>query len=294
MKRIHEKFVMTRNPMNYHQVSRISLSPDVVDCIVFWSKNPTPLVPYLDEINREYPFYFQFTINDYKTELEPNVPPMEERINIFRYLSRKYGKERVIWRYDPIILSQKYDVDWHKNSFERIAGRLSGYTDTCVFSFVDIYDKIKGNLRTADYLPLSSSATHELAKCFSAIAGNYDFNLKTCAEEINLGLLGIEHSCCIDPKRISQIIDCQIDVKKDSNQRGWCGCVESIDIGQYNTCRHGCKYCYANYSASSVQRSCAMHDPDSPMLIGNVEPTDKINDRKVTSIKHEQISLFDV
>jgi len=117
MNRIHEKYVLTRNPMNYHQVSRTSITPDVVDFIVFWLKNPAPLLPYLDEIGRDYPFYFQFTLNPYNQDLEPNLPAQEERIDTFRRISENYGKGRVIWRYDPIILSQKYDLSWHMDQF---------------------------------------------------------------------------------------------------------------------------------------------------------------------------------
>ncbi len=292
MNRIHEKYVLTRNPMNYHQVSRTPITPDVVDFIVFWSKNPAPLLPYLDEIGRDYPFYFQFTLNPYNQDLEPNLPAQEERIDTFRRISEIYGKERVIWRYDPIILSQKYDLSWHMDQFERLADRLFLYTDTCVFSFVDIYDKIKSNLAAAEYMPITSVQEENFAKCFSVIASNRQIKLKTCAEDIELDQIGIEHSCCIDSDLIERITGYKLSVKKDNTQRSQCHCAESIDVGQYNTCKHMCKYCYANYSIASVKNSYARHDPKSPLLIGNLEANDKVNERKVKSFKQDQLSLF--
>ena len=292
MNRIHKKYVLTRNPMNYHQVSRIPITRDVVDFIVFWSKNPAPLLPYLDEIGRDYPFYFQFTLNPYDQDLEPNLPLQKERIDTFRCISENYGKERIIWRYDPIILSQKYDLSWHVQQFERLADKISPYTDTCVFSFVDIYDKIKNKLAEAKHMPITSAQIDSLASCFSMVASDHQVRLMTCAEDVALDQFGIEHSCCIDSDLIERITGCKLTVKKDSTQRSQCHCAESIDIGQYNTCRHGCKYCYANYSVKSVQNNYIKHDPKSPLLIGNLEREDKVIDRKVKSLRQDQLSLF--
>lgn len=293
MNRIREGYVMTRNPMNYHAVSKISLTPDVVDCIVFWSKNPKPLFKFLDEISKEYTFYFQFTLNAYEKDLEPHLPTLEERISTFKALSEKYGKERVIWRYDPVMLSDKYTSQWHINSFRGIIDQLSEYTTSCVFSFVDVYDKVKNNLKNEKVIPFTKASMDELARGFSEIASHHSIILKTCAEELDLSKFGIEHSRCIDPNLISQLAKCDISIKKDKNQRNECGCAESIDIGQYNTCMHGCKYCYANYSQTSVRKCYEAHFYTSPLLIGDIENDDKIKERKVKSLKENQISLFD-
>lgn len=177
-------------------------------------KNPSPLLPYLDEIGRDYPFYFQFTLNPYDQDLEPNLPAREVRIDTFRRISENYGKERVIWRYDPIILSQKYDLSWHMDQFERLADRLSQYTDTCIFSFVDIYDKIKSNLAAAKYMSITPVQEENFARCFSMIASNRQIKLKTCAEDIELEQFGIEHSCCIDSDLIERIMGYKLSVKK--------------------------------------------------------------------------------
>lgn len=290
--RIREGFVMVRNPMNYHGVSRISLSPDVVDCIVFWSKNPEPITQYLDEIYKNYPFYFQFTLNAYEEDMEPNLPSFDKRLNTFRYLSEKYGKERIIWRYDPVILTEKYTVEWHVNSFRNISDQLADYTNSCVFSFVDIYDKVKSNLRSENIIPFSQATINEIAKNFSELSQSRYLILKTCAEEFDLHKFGVGRSCCVDPDLISKLINCNMSVKKDSNQRNACECAESIDIGQYNTCKHGCKYCYANYSKTSVQKNFAAHSAGSPILIGDIEKEDRITERKKKSNKQNQISLF--
>ena len=137
--RLREEVVLVRNPMNYHSVSQINLSPNVVDCIVFWSKNPKPMFKYLDEIEDKYKFYFQYTINAYENDMEPYLPSLDERLESFIYLSNKYGKEKVIWRYDPIVITPKYNLEWHINRFDYIASKLKNYINNCVFSFLDIY-----------------------------------------------------------------------------------------------------------------------------------------------------------
>ena len=292
MNRIKEGYVMVRNPMSYHAISKVNIRPDVVDCIVFWTKNPAPIMPYLPELDAQYKYYFQYTINAYDAEIEPNLPALNKRIDNFIALSKKLGKDRVIWRYDPIIITEKYNLDWHKKAFEYIASKLSDFTDSCVFSYLDMYDKIVGNMRTVNALPMSAEVMETIAISLNGIAATQNIKLKTCSEDIDLSALGIERSCCIDPRLIASILGRNLHAKKDPNQRASCGCVESIDIGQYNTCRHGCKYCYANYSTQSVNANARKHDPFSPMLLGNVEDGDKVTERKVKSLIDDQISFF--
>lgn len=291
---IREGFVMVRNPMNYHAISKIDLNPQVVDCIVFWSKNPQPLFQYLDELDKNYQFYFQYTINAYGRDLEPNLPTLDERIENCIFLSKRYGNEKVIWRYDPIILTDSYTIEWHLKNFETIAHKLSGYVKTCVFSFVDVYDKNRNRLSGVHMHSITREQIKQLSTQLNEIAKKFEIKLKTCCETIDLSELGVEHSCCIDPKLISKIIDCQINVKKDKNQRASCGCAESIDIGQYNTCQHDCVYCYANYNVETVKTNCKKHISTSPLLLGEVEEKDKINSRKVESLKQLQTNFFNI
>ena len=295
MNRIREGFAAVRNPMNYHQVSRVSLAPNVIDCIVFWTKNGEPLLPYLDEIAERYPFYFQYTLNAYRTDVEPGLPPLEKRIGTLRAVSEKIGKNRVIWRYDPVLMTDQYTVEWHAERFAYIADQLKEHVCECVFSFIDLYDKVRNNVKGLNIQACSPEEIEHIASAFSRIAKEHGIRLRTCAEAVDLEKYGIEHGCCVDGRLISEITGWNLAAQKDPNQRQECGCLESIDIGQYNTCRHGCKYCYANFNAQSVLTLFQRHDPRSPFLIGHSEPDDKVTERKMKSMKKEpagQLSMF--
>ena len=295
LNRIREGFVLVRNPMNYHQVSRVSLSPAVIDCIVFWTKNAAPLVPFLGEIADRYPYYFQFTLNGYGRAIEPGLPPLGERMDTFRKLSQICGAERMVWRYDPILLTEETTVDWHVWTFGKMARELKGTAQECVFSFIDLYDKVSTNIKGLGIRGVLPEEAGRIAEAFSALAKENGFRLRTCAEAVDFNRLGIEHGCCIDGERIARIIGARLSARKDPNQREECRCLESVDIGQYNTCRHGCRYCYANFNARSVATLSAQHSSSSPFLIGTDQPGDKITDRKMKSLRTEpigQLSMF--
>lgn len=280
--RLKEGFVYVRNPMNIHQVSKITLSRDVIDCIVFWSKNPKPMLSRLDEL-KDYMYYFQFTINAYDRGFEVGVPRKEGIINTFKELSGKIGPKRVIWRYDPILLTDKMDIKYHIRYFEEIAKRLEGYTDTCVISFVDLYKKTQNNLKDTEAREPSHKEMLGLSLQMFLIAKKYGITIQTCAEEIALESVGIKHGRCIDNALIEDLLGVKLVVSKDPNQRKECGCVQSIDIGEYNTCAHGCKYCYANFKEDMVLRNRTAHDPQSPLLIGSIGDNDKVTERKLFS-----------
>lgn len=295
MNRLREGFVQVRNPMNYHQVSRVSLSPEVIDCIVFWTKNAAPLLSFVKEIGERYPFYFQYTLNAYDRDMEPALPPLESKLETFRALSDMTDPDAVIWRYDPVLLTEKYTVAWHAERFARIAEALERRTKTCVFSFVDIYDKVKNNIKGYDVRACSPEEADALAAAFSRAAAEHGISLRTCAEAVDLEKYGIRHGCCIDGELIARLTGCPLNAKKDPNQRSECGCLESVDIGQYNTCRHGCRYCYANFNPQSVITYSKQHDPLSPFLTGHDEAGDKVTERKMKSLRTEtgeQISLL--
>ena len=285
--RIREGFVYVRNPMNVHQVSKIDISPEVVDCIVFWTKNPEPIISRLEELS-EYNYYFQFTLTGYGKDMECNIPHKKEKmLPIFQELSQRIGKQKVIWRYDPIIFTKTYTTEYHLKTFGQIAEALKGYTERCVISFVDMYAKNKKNMELLDSYEIDKSELLEFAKNISDIAERNGIKIGSCAESIDLDECGIEHNCCIDKALIEKIIGCRLKAGKDKNQRQECGCVESVDIGTYNTCKNGCKYCYANYSEESVARNCSKYDPESPILCGVIDKTDKITERKVKSLKEQ-------
>lgn len=292
--RIKEGFLYVRNPMNPRQVSEIRISPDVVDCIVFWTKNPLPMMERLEEL-KAYSYYFQFTLTGYGNDVEANLPDKKTAmIPIFQELSEKIGRERVIWRYDPIFFSNRYTVEYHLETFREMAEALNGYTDQCVISFLDIYAKIKKNMEGLSYYELEESELKSFAKEISRIAKQNDISVGSCAEKLDLEDCGIVHNCCIDKKLIEKLIGFELKVGKDKNQREECGCVESIDIGTYDTCRNGCAYCYANSGAKSVEVNAAKYDPASPLLCGQIEKEDKVTQRKVTLLKETQLSLFDL
>ena len=292
--RLKEGFLYVRNPMNFHQISEIKISPDVVDCIVFWTKNPLPMMERLDELEA-YNYYFQFTLTGYGNDVERNLPNKKTLvIPVFQELSNRIGKEKVVWRYDPIFFSNRYNAKYHLKAFRSIAEALSGYTEKCVISFLDIYPKNKKNMDDLLSYDLSDSELRGFAKELSNIAKENHIKIGSCAEKIDLDEYGIIHNSCIDKELIEKIIGCKLKINKDKNQRIECGCVESVEVGTYNTCKNGCVYCYANYSAKSVESNFQKYDPLSPLLCGHIEKDDKISTRKVVSLKETQISIFDI
>jgi DNA repair photolyase len=282
--RIKEGFVYVRNPMNIHQISKINIAPEVVDCIVFWTKNPQKMMNRLNEL-QNYNYYFQFTINPYDQQLELNVPRKNSIIEVFKELSDKIGGNKVIWRYDPILLSRDVDINYHIKYFEEIAKRLSPFTSKCTISFIDNYKKTENNLKGTGSKELSNNDILYLSKQLVRMASSYGIEIQTCAEKIDLETVGVKHGRCIDNAVIENIIGYQLDAKKDKNQRPECGCIESIDIGEYNTCPHNCLYCYANFNKEQVLKKREQHNPYSPLLIGNITNKDTIKERRVVSLR---------
>ena len=298
--RIKEGYFYVRNPMNIHQVSRIDISPETVDCIVFWTKNPLPMMPELDKI-KDYNYYFQFSLTPYGKDIEKNVPDKKGKIiPAFKELSEMLGSKRVIWRYDPILFNEKYTEEYHLSAFGQIAEALKGHTEKCVISFVDIYRKNKKNLDELNVEEDEDKRIKEFSKKLYDIAVANNMKLATCAERIDLSGIGIEHNSCIDKKVIEEIIGYELNVKKDPVQREECKCVASVEMGSYNTCGNGCLYCYANFNRESVKNNMKRYDPGSPILCDTIDTDkDKITVRKVRSIKAKtekkdgQISFFD-
>ena len=296
--RIKEGFVCVRNPMNIHQVSSISLSPEVVDCIVLWTKNHAPMLPRSEEL-KDYDYYFQYTVNAYDKDAEPCVPALEERLRTFRTLSERIGKERVIWRYDPIIFTDRYTVGYHLERFTKIAHELAGYTEKCVFSFVDIYPtKNRKNLQQLRRTEPLQAELEDFIQGMTEAAKECGLALATCAERVDLARFGIEHNSCIDGKLIERIIGCPLKTSLDG-QRENCRCIKCDDIGSYDTCNHFCAYCYANFRYDIVKEKSALYDVDSPLLCDKIDPeTDKVTQRPVKSMKKPnegddgQIRLF--
>ena len=287
MNRLKEGFVCVRNPFNFHAVSKIFLNKAVVDCIVFWTKDATNFINYLPEINNMgYKYYFQYTITPYDKEIERNLKDKNLIIENFKNLSKQIGNEKVIWRYDPILLTEQIDINWHVQKFEEMCKELSDYTDVVIISFLDEYKKLdKSKIKS-----LSFEEMQTISKEFKTIAKKYNLKLKTCAESLSESL-DLEKASCIDKQLIEKICGYSLNVKKDKNQRSECLCAESIDIGEYDTCSHQCLYCYANNNCKNIQTKLQKHNLDSPLLIGEISNDDKITERKISSMKNLQISI---
>lgn len=293
--RINEKSVCVRNPMNFHQVSKITLSPDVIDGIVFWTKNPSPMLEKLSLL-KDYTYYFQFTITAYENDIEVNLPSKKDDIiPAFQRLSNIIGADRVIWRYDPIFISSKYSLDFHVQAFEKLARILHNYTNKCTFSFLDAeYKGVKNNIRCLDINEFTAISQIKLSKDLASIAHCYGLQLDTCAEGIDLSEFGIQHARCIDNRLFEKLTNSKLIIEKDRNQRLECGCVSSIDIGMYNTCLNGCIYCYANYDKNIVHKNTKKHNPLSPLISGELIDGDIIKEKEVKSCRDCQIQIFDL
>ncbi len=285
--RLREGSILVPNPYNRKKVSHIRLTPNTVDCIVFWTKNPEPMIPYLKEIDgMGYQYYFQMTLTDYEEDLEPGLPEKEELMATFLMLSEMIGKERIDWRFDPILLTDKYTPDYHEEKFESMCQWLHKATQRCTISFIDSYGK-------KIYPELNKEEMEEMASRLSKIAARYKLPLYTCAEAIDLSKYGIRQGACIDKERIQRLLGYKLDIKKDTGQRTQCKCVESLEVGIYNTCTNGCKYCYATASQESAQKKQNQHDPQSPLFIGNLRGDEVITNKGIRSNRDYQMSLFD-
>lgn len=276
MNRIREGFVMVRNPYYPTQVTRYSLSPKVVDIIGFCTKNPHPMIQYLDELSKYRQFWY-ITITAFGRDLEPNVPHVDKIIEDFKTISNKIGKQAMGWRYTPIIINETYPLERHIRAFEYIASKLEGYTDLAVFGFVDLYDKLKRN--HPEIKDAADEYKIRLAKEFKNIAEKHHLELRLCSKEKWLKEYGIDVDGCMrleDYERAGQIK--LTPNKKMQARKGYCACFLSNDIGAYNTCMHLCTYCYANGNVNLVRSNNHKHNPNSPFLIGDYMNDDQIKD----------------
>ncbi len=253
MQNLRKGYLQVANPFNYRQVVNVSLKKEDVDVIVFWTKNPAPFLKQLDDLDEMgYRYIFHFTLNDYPKILEPNLPELSERIQIFKVLSNRIGPERLILRYDPIILSDEYNYEYHEKAFEKIIKQLRYSTKIVIISLLAEYKSVVKRLSRLKIHQsrelLSESSLREFAKHLAQISKCYGLEIQSCALEIDLSKEGIKKGACIDLDYLNQIFDLKMSFPKDPGQRKNCGCALSKDIGKYNSCLHKCAYCYANKS----------------------------------------------
>jgi hypothetical protein len=274
VQRLRAGFCTVPNPFRPQQVTRVSLLPSDVDVIVFWTRNPRPLMRHLSAIDGfGIPYYFQFTVLGLPRELDAKAPPLEVALRTFQDLSKRLGSQRVIWRYDPIVFTEKTPVAYHKERFTAIARELAGSTNRVVVSIVDPYRKTERRMKAlqnagAAVTECSPEAFADLMRHLAATAAENQMEIVSCAEEIDLACYGIRPGRCIDHELIQRVFGREVSAAKDPSQRKACGCVLSRDIGMYDSCLFGCQYCYATGSFESAKENYGRHDPRSPSLIG--------------------------
>jgi hypothetical protein len=265
---------LSPNPFNPNQVSRVSLKPEDVDVIVFWTRNPRPLMRHLAELDaRGYRYYFQCTLLDNPRPIDPHVPTLEASLRTFRELADRIGPERIVWRYDPIAWSNVTGIGFHQQAYEHIAQTLRGYTHRSVISLLDIYRKAEKRLKALarQGIELATPDEDDLGKLMRALvelAAANGLEITSCAEQVDLRPFGVRPGKCVDDEYIKQVLGIEVTHDKDPSQRPACGCVASRDIGMYNSCLFGCAYCYATSSFERARTNHAQHQPDSPSLIG--------------------------
>ncbi len=282
LNRLEEGYACVRNPLFPHKVSRYRLDPSVVDCIVFGSKDYTPLLPHIDSITNRYGVYCFYTITAYGTDLEPNVPDVDESIETLLALSRAVGPNRVAWRYDPVLLNATYTLDVHIETFSHIAQRLRGAIDRCVFGFVEQRTKISKAI--PDLTTLTRERKTDLARELGAIASREGIVLQTCCESGNYEAFGIKQDGCVMLPTLGQANNCQFRLLKHQGTKPKCRCYDNRDIGMYNTCPNGCRYCFAIDSPEDARRNYRDHDPNSPLLVGTIRPDDEVKEAKAESL----------
>ncbi len=274
LKRFEEGFVYTRNPLFPNNVTRYELSPDKIDAVLFCSKNYAPILPRLSEITDRYRTYFYYTITAYGKDIEPRVPSIDESIETLITLSKTVGKERVAWRYDPILLTEGYTVETHLATFAYMAKKLAPYIDRCIFSFVELYQKLKSNM--PELILLTEEDKEKLAEGLGRIAKEEGIPLQTCGTNGDYSRYGIHSSGCATLEILGRANHCRFKERRHKGLREGCHCIESRDIGAYDTCPNGCKYCYANKSPEKALENYRRHDPDSPLLLGHLTESDRI------------------
>lgn len=269
MHRIAEGFVLVRQPRRPSRITRIDLSPAAVEGMVFWSKDPAPLLPHLSQLDAQgYRYYFQYTLTPYGLDWEPGLRDKRDITDTFIALSRHVGRERVVWRYDPIVCDETHTPAYHRAQFTALCARLAPYTARVTVSFVDAYRKLRGTVRE-----VSPAQRAVLAEYIGRTAREYGIEAVACCEE-DLSAYGIGRAACVDAALLERMAGRSLGLKRDGGQRPGCGCCASVDIGAYDTCPAGCRYCYANSSPAAVRHSVAAHDPAGALLTGTVGPDD--------------------
>ena len=291
LNRFREGYVLSRNPLFPEIVNRIELNPETIDVVVFCSKDYSPILPRLHEISDRFNCYYHYTITAYGTDIEPRVPSIEDSIRTLKALAAQVGPENIAWRYDPVLLTEKYTIERHLETFDWMAREMTPYVDRCIFSFVEMYKKLEVNM--PELLPVSEEDKLTLAENLGAIAQRYSLWLQTCATRTDYEQFGIHRSGCMTTEIFSQALGIEFKKTPHKGNRLGCACMESRGLGDYNSCPNGCRYCYANKDHAKALQNYLTHNPDSPLLLGNIQPGDKIVLSRQESLLSKEPRLFD-
>ena len=275
MNRYKEGYVDVRNPFNKKLISRINFKN--VDAILFCTKNPIPILKYIKDIDK--PIIFHVTLTPYKKDIEPNVPDKKEIIEAIKKLSNILGKDKVKVRYDPIFISNKYNIEYHKKAFNKVCTLLNGYVNEIIVSFIDDYKNVRKNINILKYRQFTNEDYKEIGISFSKSAEENNMTVQTCFEEETLVEYGFKKGECMS-KEMAYKLTGKTFKKWKARKEGKCNCVTMVDIGVYNTCNHRCKYCYANFDENMINDNIKKHDPNSSLLIGKITNDDIIKERK--------------
>ena len=273
--RLEEGYIDVRNPFNPKMVSRIMM--DDVDLLFFCTKNPIPILDKIENIKKK--IYFHITLTPYKKDIEPNLPPKKDIIEGVKKLSKIIGKENLVIRFDPIFISDKYTIKYHINAFDRLCNLLDGYIEKVLISFIDDYKNVRNNYKTLKYKKLTEDDYKEIGINFSSIAKKHNIIIHTCAEVHNLVEYGFEKDECMSKELAFKLTGKKFK-KWKARKNVPCECIEMVDIGVYNSCKHFCKYCYANFDEKEVDNNYKNHNPNSSLLIGELKEDDIIKVRK--------------
>lgn len=282
LNRLEEGYVYSRNPYNKRQVTRYDLNNETIDSLVFCSKNYKPLLDNIDSISNKYPIICYYTITTYGKDVEPKVPSITESIDILKELSEIIGKNRIVWRFDPILFTDDYTLDSHIEAYEYIAQSISSNISFSIFSFVDMYKKLERNM--PEIKDVSKKQKLELIKQVGIISNEYDLPIHSCLINENLRDYGVINSGCVTTDILEKANDIKFKNMKHQGMRKGCHCIRWNDFGMYNTCINGCKYCYANKNPKIALHNYKKHDENSPLLIGYLEEGDNITEAEKSSL----------
>ncbi|MDE7330787.1 MAG: DUF1848 domain-containing protein [Lachnospiraceae bacterium] len=289
--RVKEGYVLSRNPYYPAQITKYLLNPEVIDVMVFCTKNPFPMLERISLLS-EFDMFWFVTITPYGKEIEPCVPPKELVIRYFHELSGLIGKDRISWRYDPVFVTDRYSTDYHIEKFHEMAKALSGYTRQCVVSFIDLYEKTKRNF--GQIRSVTKKEQEKMIDAFSDIAKENGLQIHLCCENAGLVRENVDTDGCMSKAVLENALGCKLDVPQKKMARPECSCLLGADIGAYNTCGHGCLYCYANYDKETVAKNRKLHHVSSPLLVGQLKENDVIKQAEQKSWKNKQLDFFDL